>query len=68
MGGYTLEVVDEYVYLGHKIKLSRENQTAKINRRVHLTWAAFGNLAYILRNQRIPINLKRKLHPTCHNL
>ena len=40
LGNHTLEVVEEYVYLGHNIKLDRDNQTAEITRRVGLTWAA----------------------------
>ena len=62
---HTLEIVEEYVYLEHNIKLGKENQTAEITRRIGLTWAAFGKLSYILRNPRVPTNLKRKLHDTC---
>lgn len=45
---HTLEVVDEYVYLGHIIKLGKNNQTAEITRRIGLSWTAFGRLSYIL--------------------
>jgi len=34
-----VENVKEYVYLGHTIKLGKENQTAEITRRVRLMWA-----------------------------
>lgn len=34
---HTLEVVEEYVYLGHNIKLGKNNQTAEITRRIGLT-------------------------------
>lgn len=63
--GYILEIVQEYVYLGHKIKLGNDNQTAEISRRIQMSWAAFGNLAHVLRNQRIPINLKHKVYDSC---
>lgn len=62
---HTLEVVDEYVYLGHIIKLGKNNQTAEITRRIGLSWAAFGRLSYILREPKIPINLKRKVYDMC---
>lgn len=61
----TLEVVDHYVYLGHNIKLEKENQAAEITRRVGLTWAAFGKLGFILRDRTMPINLKRKVFESC---
>lgn len=56
----TLQVVDEYVYLGHNIRLEKNNQTAEINKRIEKTWAAFRKLAYILQEPKVPINLKRK--------
>ncbi|KAM0735271.1 LINE-1 retrotransposable element ORF2 protein [Formica fusca] len=62
---HTLEIVEEYVYLEHNIKLGKENQTAEITRRIGSTWAAFGKLSYILRNPRVPTNLKRKVNDTC---
>lgn len=60
-----IECVNEYIYLGHTIKLGKENQHAEINRRIRLTWAAFGKLGHILKNNMIPINLKRKVYNTC---
>ena len=60
-----LEVVDHYVYLGHNIKLGKDNQTSEIKRRVGLTWAAFGKLRFILNNEKIPINLKREVYESC---
>ena len=53
--------VNEYVYLGHAIKLGKKNQTAEINGRIGLTWAEFGRLRYNLKDGAIPINLKRKV-------
>jgi hypothetical protein len=60
-----LEVVKEYTYLGHKIKIGKENQTAEISRRTSLSWAAFGKLGHIMKNTDIPISLKRKVYDTC---
>lgn len=60
-----IEEVDEYIYLGHMIKLGKENQTAEVNRRVRMTWAATGKLGMILKNHNIPINLKRKVFNAC---
>lgn len=60
-----LENVAEYDYLGHLIKLDKENQTAKITRRIGLRWAAFGKLRPILCNPSIPVHLKKKVHDTC---
>ena len=57
--------INVYVYLGHAIKLGKKNQTAEINRRIGLTWAAFGRLRYILKDGTIPINLKRKVYKSC---
>ncbi|XP_050306283.1 uncharacterized protein LOC126743296 [Anthonomus grandis grandis] len=60
-----IDNVEEYIYLGHCIKLGKENQTAEINRRIRLTWAATGKLSHVLRNETIPINLKRKVFNAC---
>lgn len=60
-----LETVEEYVYLGHAVKLGKENQTREIRRRIGAAWAAFGKLKHILKNNDIPINLKRKVYETC---
>ena len=61
----SVENVNEYVYLGHTIKLGKKNQTAEISRIIGLTWAAFGRLRYILKDETIPINLKRKVYESC---
>ena len=60
-----MENVNEYVYLSHAIKLGKKKQKAEINRRIGLTWAAFGRLRYILKDGTIPINLKRKVYESC---
>lgn len=63
--GTQLENVEEYIYLGHAIKIGKENQTAEIKRRIRLAWVGFGKMNYIFRNCSIPINLKRKVFDTC---
>lgn len=63
--GTRLENVEEYIYLGHSIRVGKENQTAELKRRIRLTWIAFGKMNYIFRNNDIPINLKRKVFDTC---
>lgn len=62
---HTLEVIEDYVDLGHIIKLGKDNQRAEIIRRIGLTWAAFGKLSRILRDPKISINLKRTVYNTC---
>lgn len=62
---HSIENVEHYVYLGHDIRLGKSNQDAEIKRRTQLAWAAFGKLTYILKNNSIPINLKRKVYDTC---
>ncbi|CAG9831264.1 unnamed protein product [Diabrotica balteata] len=44
--GTEIEHVGEYTYLGQKVKVSKENQTTEISRRVKMGWAAFGRLLY----------------------
>lgn len=60
-----IENVDHYIYLGHTIKIGKENQSAEIKRRIHLAWVAFGKLSYIFKDNRIPIYLKRKAYDSC---
>lgn len=60
-----LEIVEEYVYLGHKIKLGRQNQTADLNRRTGLAWAAFSKMKHILKNKDVPLCLKKKVFNAC---
>lgn len=65
MDNQTLQVVEEYVYLGHNIRLGKNNQTNEINKRIGKTWAAFAKLGYILKEPKVPINLKRKVFNSC---
>lgn len=44
--------------------MGKDNKS-EITRRIGLTWAVFGRLSYILREPKIPINLKRKVYNTC---
>lgn len=37
-----IEQVDTYKYLGHEIKIGRNNQTHEMKKRIGLTWVAFG--------------------------
>lgn len=55
----TIENVEHYIYLRHKIVLGKENQNVEIKRRIHLAWVAFGNLNYIFKDKKGPIKLKK---------
>ncbi|CAH2265287.1 jg19802 [Pararge aegeria aegeria] len=59
-----LEIVDEYVYLGHTIQLGRSNFEKEVNRRIQLGWAAFGKLRAIFSSE-IPQCLKTKVFEQC---
>lgn len=63
--GQIIENVDQYIYLGHAVKLGKENQTVEIGRRIALTWSAFGKLQYIFKDLNMPISLKRKVYEAC---
>ena len=60
-----IENVDHYIYLGHNIKLGKENQNAEIKRRIQLAWVAFGKLNYIFKDKKVPLYLKRKVYDSC---
>ncbi|CAG9832899.1 unnamed protein product [Diabrotica balteata] len=55
-----VELVEKYMYLGQKIRISSDNHTCEIQRRITLAWAAFGKLRDTLRTN-IPISLKREV-------
>lgn len=59
-----IEMVDKYTYLGHEIRISRDNQTCELSRRTNLAWAAFGKLRDVLKGD-LPICLKRKVFNQC---
>jgi hypothetical protein len=46
IGHFTLEVVDDYVYLEQTIQLGRSNFDKEVNRRIRLGWAAFVFVQY----------------------
>lgn len=58
------ENVEHYIYLDHHIRLGKSNQEAEIKIRTQLP-TNMGRFAYILKNNSIPINLKRKVYDTC---
>ena len=53
----TLEVVEEYNYLGQILKLTRDNEH-EIKRRITLGWKAFGRQSKIMESS-LPICLKQ---------
>lgn len=62
-GKHILQVTS-YKYLGHEIRIGRDNQTREIERRVGLTWAAFGKLKHVFKAD-IPMCLKRRVFNQC---
>lgn len=59
-----IKKVEDYVYLGHKIKLGRESLDGEINRRIQLTWAAFGKLDHVF-CVKISQYLKTRVYNQC---
>lgn len=39
-----IEQVSSYKYLGNEIRVSRSNQTDYLQKKIEITWTAFGNL------------------------
>lgn len=62
--GKDIQQVTSYKYLGHEIRIGRDNQTCELERQIGLFWAAFGKLRYIFKSN-IPICLKRKVFDQC---
>lgn len=60
-----MEYVHKFINLGQIFKVNNENQTAEINLRIRLGWMAFGRLSYVLKNRRIPLQLRRRVYNTC---
>ncbi|CAG4978815.1 unnamed protein product [Colias eurytheme] len=60
----TLEVVQNYIYLGQNIQLGKHNFEVEANRRIRLGWAAFGKLSYIFKSS-IPQSLKTRAFNQC---
>lgn len=59
-----IERVDKYVYLGHEMKVGKENQEAEVKRRVTAGWSAFGKLNQVWKT-KIPSELKAKVFNQC---
>lgn len=64
VGSSTLEVVDEYIYLGQKVQLGKSNFQKEVDRRIQLGWAAFGKLRSIF-SAHLPQCLKTKVFNAC---
>lgn len=60
-----IEYVTCYKYLGHELRIGRDNQTCEISRRIKLSWAAFGKLRNTVFKTNIPVCLKRKVFEQC---
>lgn len=45
--------------------MGKENQKIEITRRTRLAWAAFGKLSYILKNEKIPLYMRRRIFDQC---
>lgn len=58
---YDFRNVDEYVYMGHNVKIDKEKETSVIKGSKILAWAAFGKLSFIIKNRKLSINLKCKV-------
>lgn len=59
-----IEMVHSYIYLGHEVRIGRDNQTAELLRRTTLGWAAYGKLRDVFKSD-IPTKLKRKAFNMC---
>ncbi|CAG9133694.1 unnamed protein product [Plutella xylostella] len=64
VGGVTIEVVDQYPYLGQVIRLGKSNFDKEVARRIQLGWAAFGKLRHIF-TENIPQCLKTNVFNQC---
>ena len=59
--GQPLKQVTEFIYLGHKLS-STGNQEVALKHRIGLGWAAFNNNSTILKSKRVPIAIKVKTY------
>ena len=62
--GEELERVDEFTYLGNKIKLDG-NVTSEVNARIGKAAGRFNNLKKIWNQRNIPQSIKVKLYKAC---
>jgi len=56
---------EEYVYLGTVLTCGKANRTAEVSRRIRSAWSAFGRQSKILRDQKIPLNLRSSVFNQC---
>ena len=63
IGDDTIERVEEYIYLGQKVK-TRPGQEDEIKRRISMGWTAFGRHSNVLKGD-IPMCLKKKVFDMC---
>ncbi|KAA5608736.1 reverse transcriptase family protein, partial [Pseudomonas aeruginosa] len=52
VGSSTLEVVDEYIYLGQAVRLGRSKFEREVSRRIQLGWAAIGKLHNVFSSKK----------------
>lgn len=65
VGNWEMELVDKYIYLSHKIWISRDNQTCELQRGTTPSLAAYGKLKDVVVKNDLPICLKRKVFNHC---
>jgi len=63
INGETIDIVDEYVYLG-QLKASNAKLADEINRRCKMVWSSLGRLHFIFKS-KLPMCLKRKVYNRC---
>lgn len=64
VAGNEIDQTTTYKYLGHEICIGKDNQTTELNRRIRLTWVAFGKLNHVFKSD-LPMCLKRKTFNQC---
>ena len=63
MYGKAIEYVSEFVYLGHKLSDKNDGSVA-VAHRIGLGWAAFEKNKILLKSNRIPVYIKKKIYNT----
>lgn len=62
--GPEIELVEIHIYIGHEIKINKDNQTCELLRRITLEWTAYGRSQDIFKTD-MPISLKSKAFNQC---
>jgi len=62
--GQTLELVNNYVYLGQLFSINTDSEI-EIQRRISYAWSKLGKLSQYLQDQRYPLALKKKIFQQC---